>query len=501
MSRFFLARLSFGESPFFKLSAALHASQAISAMKNSWGESLGPSWSGSWFDRFGGWGVRSQENAPPPGHVPPAGETLPETQAAIEDEANAGSAPAAAKGNASTAPTSDPDSGPHGVETGTAHADVEAPAEAIEDLLIGDAYRLNASQPLGTATSVTYAFLDAVPDYYKRYDWADNDFRPFSAQQQEMTRGALSMIESYSNLSFVETAADAASITFGIADLPGDWIGYAYYPIGETVGRKAADVWIDTEWAGARFTPGTEPYKTLLHEIGHAIGLDHPGSLSGDEDSRMYTVMSANEHPNAKGEPQTHMLYDIAAVQHIYGANTDHAAGDDVYDFGALADRTLTIWDAGGIDTFNLREAPYAVEIDLRQGAFSTVAKSANDNIAIAYGTTIENAFGGAGDDTLTGNAVGNRLDGGPGNDVLTGGGGNNVFVFGPEWGHDTITDFARGVDRLDLRDTKLAFADLQIFSAGSAIRVAHDDNQITLPGVDALSENDFLFSETTLLA
>jgi hypothetical protein len=254
--------------------------------------------------------------------------------------------------------------------------------------------------------------------------------------------------------------------------------------------------------AGTTLTPGTGPYKSLIHEIGHAIGLGHPGgSLLGDEDSRMYTVMSYSRHPYASGEPQTHMLYDIAAVQHIYGAATSHAADDDVYDFAALGNRIQTLWGGGGHDMLNLSAAPFSAQLDLRQGAFSTVAESGRGNLAIAYGTTIEDAFGGAGDDVLMGNAAGNRLGGGPGNDVLAGGGGDNVFVFAPGWGRDIITDFTRGADLLDLWDTKLAFADLQIVAFENGTLVAHDADRIALPGVDNLTESDFLFSQTTLLA
>jgi len=60
------------------------------------------------------------------------------------------------------------------------------------------------------------------------------------------------------------------------------------------------------------------------------------------------------------------------------------------------------------------------------------------DNVAIAYGVTIENARGGAGNDTLIGNAADNRLWGGAGNDVLEGAAGNNS-LFG-----DTGYDVAR---------------------------------------------------------
>lgn len=372
----------------------------------------------------------------------------------------------------------------------------------LEDLLLADGSRWNATAPLGTAATVTFAFLDAVPTYYRPYAWAHDDFRPFSAQQQEVTRSALAMIESYSNIDFVETAPEAAAITFGLADLPDNWAGYAYYPSEAGINRKSGDVWIDGTWAGETLTPGSVPYKTLIHEIGHALGLDHLGNdLTAEENSRKYTVMSAYNHPKAEGEPESHMLYDIAAVQHLYGANGGYAAGDDVYTFAALGNRIQTLWDGAGNDTWDLSQSLFPVHLDLRPGAFSTTAEDGRDNVAIAYGTAIENAIGSAGNDTVIGNLLDNRLAGGLGNDVLTGGDGADVFAFGPYFGHDTVTDFHPGADRLDLIDTGLPFANLSIFPSDNATVVAYQDHSITLLGVGAVAEADIMVAQTILLA
>ena len=60
---------------------------------------------------------------------------------------------------------------------------------------------------------------------------------------------------------------------------------------------------------------------------------------------------------------------------------------------------------------------------------------------------------GSAGRDTLVGTAGDDIINGGPGADTLTGGAGADTFVYGNlrEAG-DTITDFTRGLDRIDLR-------------------------------------------------
>jgi Ca2+-binding RTX toxin-like protein len=73
--------------------------------------------------------------------------------------------------------------------------------------------------------------------------------------------------------------------------------------------------------------------------------------------------------------------------------------------------------------------------------------------------TNIQTVLGGNGNDTIIGNDQGNLLVGGPGNDTITGGagndtlvgmggndsltgkGGNDTYVFGDNWGTDTVTE------------------------------------------------------------
>jgi Ca2+-binding RTX toxin-like protein len=61
-----------------------------------------------------------------------------------------------------------------------------------------------------------------------------------------------------------------------------------------------------------------------------------------------------------------------------------------------------------------------------------------------------DNLYGEADDDTLVGGDGADTIEGGKGNDSLTGGAGPDRFVFtGALWGHDVITDFQPGVDKL----------------------------------------------------
>jgi serralysin len=193
------------------------------------------------------------------------------------------------------------------------------------------------------------------------------------------------------------------------------------------------------------------------------------------------------------GEPQTHMLYDIATIQYLYGANTSFASADDVYGFGAFDDVIKTVWDGGGHDTFDMSGATYSVALDLAEGAFSTVAAAGINNLAIAFGTVIEDAVGSAYDDQIAGNDAANAITGGSGNDQLAGRGGADTYFFATGWGDDTITDFAVDEDTLDFTDAGLVFADLVITSSGSYTLITHLENSVTLQGVATIDENDIV--------
>lgn len=368
----------------------------------------------------------------------------------------------------------------------------DAPSEPtpyyVDALLGSDSQRWNYGDPVGTPDTVTFAFLGSVPSYYSTSHWAYTAFRAFSASQQATTRAALDEIEDFANITFVETTdVSKAAITFGIADMP-TYAGYAYYPSGSGLNSLAGDVWIDSAYAGSVFTPGSAMYKTLIHEIGHAIGLMHSEALPAAEDTRQYTVMSYNKHAGMSPEPSTYMLYDIATIQHLYGADMVATAGDDTYGYATYFGQVKTVWDAGGIDTFDFSPATANLTIDLREGRYSTVTASGSNNLAIAFGAVIENARGGSGADVIVSNEADN---------VLTGGAGADLFRFHAGWGNDTVTDFARGADKVDLSTTGLGFADLSLSVTADGVIVSEGADSILLAGLAALDQTDFLFGAT----
>ena len=230
---------------------------------------------------------------------------------------------------------------------------------------------------------------------------------------------------------------------------------------------KNADLWFAHDWwthdRASDLFPGGYGMLTYLHEIGHALGLSHPGayniraSFASDathfQDTRAYTVMSyfdanrngsGTDHHGTFGSAYaaTPLLHDIMVLQSIYGADMTTRTYSTVYGFNSNANRAafdfsrntnpvIAIWDAGGIDKIDASGWNTDQVIDLTEGAFSSVGHLTH-NLAIAYGTWIELATTGGGDDRITGNRANNVLTGNGGRDTLSGDSGHDIFYGGP---------------------------------------------------------------------
>jgi len=237
-------------------------------------------------------------------------------------------------------------------------------------------------------------------------------------------------------------------------------------------------------------------FITLIHEFGHAMGLAHPHDDGGsstvwqgvsspfddlgalDLNQGIYTTMTYNDgwQTNPDGQNSNHkygwqgtmMAFDVAVLQEKYGVNATFAQGNTTYTL-AGANKSGTywscIWDTGGQDKISFGGA-LAATIDLRAatldysanaGGFVSHARGIFGGYTIAHGVVIEDAWGGSGNDLITGNDAANHLRGGGGADTLTGGAGADVFEYVGltdsgtalnAW--DIITDFVTG-DLIDL--------------------------------------------------
>jgi serralysin len=322
--------------------------------------------------------------------------------------------------------------------------------------------RFNISWPAGG--TITYSFIDSV----SREDvggarWAG--FTPFSAEQRVGAREVFRELAELTTLRFVEAqdnGSGADRITLG--NVPGTLsMGTPVSRPGATPGAtRVAFEGEVTIGLGSVFdapgfwVPRGVNYWLLAHEIGHAMGLAHPADypvgVRSDydlhavyfQDSRQYSVMSPfvpsktgavdrldPSSPALTWPVASYLLHDVATLQAKYGPNLATRAGDTVYGFNASADASrfavdgarppvFVIWDGGGRDTLDLSGYRSGSNLDLNAGAFSDMG-GLRGNVAIAFGAVIENGFGGAGDDTVTGNAAGNHLTGGDGRDFVRG--------------------------------------------------------------------------------
>jgi Ca2+-binding RTX toxin-like protein len=387
------------------------------------------------------------------------------------------------------------------------------------------------------ANSLTYSFPTNGSYYGNTYGSAENvtNFGSFNDAQQKMARSALQMYASVANLHFTElteTATQHADLRFAQSDKPSS--GWAYFP---STAAEGGDAWFNKS-SGLYTNPSKGNYASFafLHEIGHALGLEHAheSGMPIDRDAMEYTAMSYRSYVGASttmgltnetwGYIQSPMLYDIAALQHLYGANYSTNSGNTVYSWSPTTGEMtingvrqgapggnkifLTVWDGGGDDTYDFSNYGVNLNVDLRPGvwtktALNQLAKLSSDGSKVAAGnianaqlfagdtrSLIENAIGGSGSDVLVGNQTANLLkggagkdklsglagndilDGGLGADTLAGGTGADIFDFNsikdtPAGGRDTIQDFVQGNDRIDLRtiDASTAIAGNQAFS------------------------------------
>ncbi|NEZ58452.1 M10 family metallopeptidase [Adonisia turfae] len=341
---------------------------------------------------------------------------------------------------------------------------------------------------IGDAAGITFSFINGQPSYLRNHPQY-RDFGSFTFAQKQQVRAAIDHYEEIANINIREVAT-GGTIEVGYAQLFYDFNGNGRMESNEGAAglgsipglSRQASIAIDRDYSD--FSKGSFGYHIIQHELGHAVGgfndvtiarnpdnrytardaARHKGLdgavIAAGEDSHKYTVMSYNAHPNMPGVfPRTLMLYDIAALQSVYGANMRTRAGNTRYTWKRNETFIETIWDAGGIDTFDASQQVRSTTLNLNAGAFSSVGSlhgraNAKDNLAIAFNTTIENAIGGTGNDVIIGNQVNNHLYGNAGNDHLHGGTGNDRLYGGT--GNDVLTgvnqnNFNAGKGELDV--------------------------------------------------
>ncbi len=353
----------------------------------------------------------------------------------------------------------------------TARNDVALTGNAgIDSLLDGSAW----------VGAIDYSFPTSATEYGNNYprNAQNEDFAAVSAEQVLATYFALDAnlgsgtaaqvaaqaafsVEGFTNLDISLTTAANANLRSATSS-DANPTAYAYLPAGGF--NAAGDIWYGDDFDFTNPIMGNYSWHTHLHEIGHALGLDHmfEGNIAPEAvDHAAYSVMSYRGYEGDVGggytygafsAPQTYMQLDIAALQHMYGADYTSNSGDTIYTWSPTSSDTVidgvialnpggskifaTIWDGGGTDTYDLSAYSSNLRLDLSDGGYSVFAdaqladlgdgQSADGSIYNALmfqgnqTSLIENAIGGAGDDFFIGNQADNVLTGGTGENTVS---------------------------------------------------------------------------------
>jgi serralysin len=384
-------------------------------------------------------------------------------------------------------------------------------ADYVDPLVGGSKWSLSSGE------TVSYSYYDGTVAYGDYTALSQSDYpgaaAAFNSTQITEMDGIYSTWSNYAPFTFEKVTESSTGNVVGdlrVAYMTDTSLStaqaFAYYPSSSFVG---GDTWYNLN--GAQHANGSssdslaanltfsEGYGriTALHEIGHSIGLSHPfadsdgnassptgETLSGNglTDDMRTTVMSYTNSSNNKVYYEssgsltnkqiyssTPMIYDVAAVEYLYGSITDTNLGDTTYTI-TNHQQIQTIVDSGGTDTLDLSAVLHKSIVDLTPGSLSSVGYATEaeqeaywatqgytlsavqstittsdlftgeDNFGIAFSATIENIIGSEGDDQFTGNTANNQITGNGGDDTINGGDGNDTVIFSGRYADYTIS-------------------------------------------------------------
>ena len=377
-------------------------------------------------------------------------------------------------------------------------------------------YELADSQP---ATRMTYWLARSARDYdnypatYAEGQGFIAGFQAVTAEQTSAIQTSFNLVASYTLLTFeADTSSAGAALRFArnvpappatpssSAGLPPS-LNENGVPFGT---QSCGDAWLASNADVTANYFGTDEFSTIIHEFGHALGLKHGhetkpnGALAREFDNHEFSVMTYRTYTGSPfspigrevdgSSPQSYMMFDISALQAMYGANFGRLGRVDTYRWnGTTGQQTIngeqapntglsstgkifsTVWTQGAAATYDLSTFTQDQVDDLRPGQWLTFSTPqladlnpadlspqfrAQGNIynALLYkgdlSSAIANLTTGSGNDTLIGNDRDNVLSAGigtdiiltnGGNDIVRGGAGADLIQFGT--GHSTLRD------------------------------------------------------------
>ncbi len=283
-----------------------------------------------------------------------------------------------------------------------------------------------ALAPGSAKTQLTYTFMTTKPatldaDFPK--SGQAKSFSPLTDNQKAAAIASFNYISAITNVKFTEDKTGNGNIQMGRYDMSATaggqagMDGIANLPNNSAVVDKAF-VFINSASPGdlGDSTSGSYGWSDVWHELGHAMGLKHPGNydagggtvttpfLPTTKDNHQYSIMSYKDNGNTKGaNNQSYMLYDVAALQYLYGVNDKGStAVNGAFKFSNTGTTLSTIYSAKGTDKIDLTGITRSSVVNLNAGTFSSINQlkpnstsntsySGNSNVSIAYGSKIYN--------------------------------------------------------------------------------------------------------------
>ena len=317
---------------------------------------------------------------------------------------------------------------------------------------------------------LTYSFKDEAA-YYEYADDRDG-ITPLSNAAREAVHEVMAYVSSLLGITISYSADSIGDIAIASKTMNELTLGYSYMP-GTSAKNSSGDIFLNANYTDVDYKKGGMAYGTIIHELGHALGLDHPfgeGDYAGVDVND--TVMSYNRYEGYDSiTNNSYSIYsfssyqeaDIVALRSIYGAyepqsNDTYILKDELFSevisgyTVPITDNVHTINDDGGDDTISLA----GIDNNL-----CYLDMSANTQSVIVYGdvhhylnltstTIIENAIGSYYNDTFVLNNTHNTIDGGGGTDkaYITASSDlridkleNKVMVSSKDSGLDTISN------------------------------------------------------------